>query len=88
MKRIVLFTQETCPKCPQAKELLKEKGVSYEEYNLDDLDGLTEWAEIGQGIKGTPLLVVGEKAFLGPEEIKKALDEGKHLEEGEEPCGL
>ena len=35
MARVEMYLKTTCPYCHRAKELLRGKGVSVEEYNLD-----------------------------------------------------
>lgn len=35
MKKIVIYSSNFCPYCTSAKALLKKKGASYEEINVD-----------------------------------------------------
>lgn len=35
MAKVVVYTTSTCPYCIQAKELLKKKGVKFEEIRVD-----------------------------------------------------
>jgi glutaredoxin 3 len=35
MAKVVIYTTRNCPYCQQAKALLGQKGVAYEEINLD-----------------------------------------------------
>ena len=47
MGRVKIFTTRRCPKCPQAHkvgELLKERGVKVEFFDLETPDGLAEAA--------------------------------------------
>jgi glutaredoxin len=70
---IILFTQYGCKMCPAVRELLEEKGIEYREVNVQTVDGLAEWAEKGRGIKGTPLLIMNDRAILGYEKIEEAI---------------
>jgi len=50
-----LFYKEACPRCPAAKELVKEtKDVEY--FNVEDVDGLAEANYYG--VMATPSIVV------------------------------
>ena len=54
--KIKLFFKPGCPKCPSAKELLEETGFNYEEYNIEEVNGLTEATYYG--IASTPSILV------------------------------
>jgi glutaredoxin 3 len=36
MKKIIIYTTDTCPYCVRAKSLLKKKNASYEEVNVSN----------------------------------------------------
>jgi glutaredoxin len=36
MSKLLLYTLSTCPTCEQAKHVLRERGVAFEERVLDD----------------------------------------------------
>ena len=36
--QIIIYTKSNCPNCTTAKQLLKSKGLEYEEVSLDDID--------------------------------------------------
>ena len=47
MKMVKIFTSDTCPRCPQAKELgarLKGEGIEVRFYDVGAADGLAEAA--------------------------------------------
>ena len=59
---VKVFTKETCPKCPPAKELAKkliEKGVDVNLYSLDEADGLAEASMYD--VMSTPSIIVCDK---------------------------
>lgn len=61
---IQLFTQKNCPKCPTAKETIRqintEKGYAYREFDVETVDGMAEAAYYG--ILSTPSLVLVDSA--------------------------
>lgn len=40
MNKIIIYTKSQCPNCDTAKQLLKSKGIGYDEKSMDDPD---EW---------------------------------------------
>jgi len=59
MGRVKIFTTRRCPKCPQAHkvgELLKERGVKVEFFDLETPDGLAEAAFYS--VQSTPTILV------------------------------
>ena len=51
-----LFTAQWCGYCRQAKAYLAEKGVRYQEYDIDTADGMRAYIESGSG-RGVPVLL-------------------------------
>ena len=39
MARVEIYTKFTCPYCARAKSLLEQKGVDYEEYEINSVPG-------------------------------------------------
>lgn len=59
MKTVKIFWHETCPKCPQAKDLgkiLEKKGFVVEKHNIKDADGMAE--ALFFNIFSTPSIIV------------------------------
>ncbi len=54
-KKIKLFWKESCPRCPEAKLLLAERG-NVETYDVDKVDGLAEAAF--HAVLATPSIVI------------------------------
>lgn len=42
MARVEIYTKFGCPYCARAKRLLEEKGVEYEEYEINSMPGKRE----------------------------------------------
>lgn len=41
---LLVFTQETCPKCDEAKKKLSGAGLKYKEIRVDTVEGRAEFA--------------------------------------------
>ncbi|TET53879.1 MAG: thioredoxin family protein [Actinobacteria bacterium] len=53
--KVKLFYKEACPRCPAAKELVKEtKDVKY--FDIEEVDGLSEATYYG--VMSTPSIIV------------------------------
>ena len=65
MKKIKIYTTNQCPFCKNAKKLLQEKGIEFEEVNIinDEARMLNELAK-RSGIYTVPQVFAGEK-FIG-----------------------
>lgn len=64
MPKVTLFTSSTCPHCHTAKDYLKEKGVEFEERNIQN-DPEARKELIQKGYMGVPVIVVGEEEIQG-----------------------
>ena len=55
MKKVIIYTTNTCPYCVRAKSLLKKKDILYEEVNIEGNELLRD-AMIAKGfLAGLPL---------------------------------
>jgi glutaredoxin 3 len=77
---VTLYTTEPCGFCRNAKALLAQRGISYEEINLaKDPDGRAELAR-KTGMLTFPQVVIGERSIGGFRELLEA-DRAGQLEE-------
>ncbi len=80
--RVFLYTLSTCGWCKKTKELLKEKGVSYEYIDVDVLKAEERKAAIEDLHKrnaplGFPVVIIDDKQLISgyqPDKILSALD--------------
>ncbi|CRH91043.1 Glutaredoxin-like protein, YruB-family [Peptoniphilus asaccharolyticus DSM 20463] len=64
MEKITVYTSNTCPYCTMAKDYLKEKGIEFEEKNVqNDAQARSELME--KGYSGVPVIVVGTEEIVG-----------------------
>ena len=74
MKRVVLYTDTTCPICELVEKYLTERGVEYAKINVDeDLEGKKAFLKLGYD--NLPVLDIDGITILGydTESIEKAL---------------
>ncbi|WP_068454308.1 glutaredoxin family protein [Aedoeadaptatus pacaensis] len=64
MSKVVVYTSNTCPYCTMAKDYLNEKGVEFEEKNVQN-DAAARDELISMGYTGVPVLVIGEEEIVG-----------------------
>ena len=60
---ITIYTKSNCPNCTAAKQLLKEKGLQYDEYWVD-ANTIAEQRIKDAGIKQMPAIYINEQ-FVG-----------------------
>ena len=73
-KKVVMYTTSHCPACKAAKQFLAEKGVPYEEIDVEtSRDGALAFQKLGG--RGVPLILVGDKRMEGfnPQALAAAL---------------
>ncbi len=61
---VVLYSAAWCGYCKKAKAYLAEKGISYQEVDIDTDEGVAAFAQAGGG-KGVPLLLAGGQRVQG-----------------------
>lgn len=64
MSEVKVYTSNTCPYCTMAKDYLKEKGIEYNEKNVQT-DAAARDELISMGYTGVPVLVIGEEEIVG-----------------------
>lgn len=76
-KQVVMYTTQTCPACKVAKQYLAQKGIPYQEIDVQSSrDGMEAFRKLGGN--GVPLIMVGEKRMEGfnSQEFEKMLAAG------------
>ena len=81
MKKVTIYTKQTCPYCVMAKNLLKQKGVSeFQEIRID-LDAEVRQKMIDMtGRMTVPQIYIGETHVGGFDDLS-ALNTGGKLDE-------
>lgn len=64
MDKVILYTSTNCPHCRQVKGYLADKGIEFEERNIEQNDEYAQqvW---DMGVRAVPLTVIGENRVLG-----------------------
>jgi thioredoxin reductase (NADPH) len=71
MPNIEIYTKEDCPFCHKAKELLKEKGEEFTEFDVEKQpEKLTEMLARSQGRKTVPEIFIDGKLIGGFDELR------------------
>lgn len=68
MKNVVVYTSNTCTYCAQAKEYLKENGITFEERNIKEPTFRKEL--MGMGYMSVPVIKIDEEPILGFDKAK------------------
>ena len=73
MANIKMYTTTTCGDCRNAKRFLKERGVAFEEVNIEEVEGAAESVmEINDGKRKVPTFEVDGRTFnLSPYDERK-----------------
>ena len=92
MKKIDIYTLSNCPYCVRAKNLLKNKGVSYREVIIDgNPELIAESVQRSDGMRTVPQIFIENYHVGGYDELSaldksgelnSLLDLGSHLEIG------
>ena len=69
MKKIIIYTTETCPYCVRAKTLLQEKGLAYEEIRVDLDERKREKMVAQTGRRTVPQIFIDEKHIGGYDDL-------------------
>ena len=73
MKKVVMYTSDTCTYCVSAKEYFAENNISYEEKNVKEPTNRKEL--MAMGIMSVPVIKIDEETVIGfnKEEIESLL---------------
>ena len=77
MNSIRIYTKSYCPYCDRAKHLLKSKGYSFEEIDVEHDEGLYEKLKTQTGHRTVPQIFIGDHFVGGFTDMKALDDEGK-----------
>ena len=72
---VKIYTTPTCPWCHKTKEWMKEKKISFTEYNVVKDEKARKRMMEKSGQMGVPVLEIGDQIIVGfdPKAIEKAL---------------
>jgi len=79
LTKVTIYSADWCPFCVRAKRLLDNKGVKYEEVNVDQHPGAREEVTKRTGHKTIPQIFIGEE-FIGGFSELSALEGRGELE--------
>ncbi len=80
MPPVVIYTKSTCPYCHSAKDLLRQKGVAFQEISVDgDRAGQAAMAAKAGGRSSVPQIFIGAKHVGGCDDLY-ALDGAGRLD--------
>lgn len=70
MKKVVLYTTQSCPYCVRAKRLLERKSVEYEELRVDlNPELIDEAIRRSGGLRTVPQIFIGDCHVGGCDEL-------------------
>lgn len=65
MKPVKVYTTSWCPYCVQAKKLLTDRQIPYEEIDCEGDDTLRDWLVKTTGRRTVPQIFIGEEPIGG-----------------------
>lgn len=79
MKEVILYSTDWCPYCNAAKSLLSNKGVEYQEINVEGDSEKRAWLIEVTGQRTVPQIFIGGEPVGGYRELHQ-LDRGGDLD--------
>jgi glutaredoxin 3 len=70
---VIVWSRYNCPQCEQAKSLLKQKGIQFEERKIGDGWMREELLEAVPNAKSVPQIFMNEEYVGGLTELKQRL---------------
>jgi len=78
MKKIIIYSGETCPHCSAAKALLTSKNVEYEEIDIwKDPAKAKEMLQKTNGARTIPQIFIGDHHVGGNDQLQEANRSGE-----------
>ena len=69
MQKVTIYTTPYCPYCHAAKALLKQKGVAFEEIDVQDAATRQQMMLRANGRRTVPQIFIGERHVGGSDDI-------------------
>ena len=69
MKKVIMFTTQTWPHCHTAKAYLREKGIDYEERDVN-VDVVARNEFLKRGLRGVPSFLIDDEVVVGLDKEK------------------
>jgi glutaredoxin 3 len=73
--KVTVWSKYHCPYCDQAKALLSQKGIQFEEKKIGDGYTKEELLEAVPTARSVPQIIINESVIGGFTELKKYLEE-------------
>lgn len=69
MEDVIVYTSTNCPHCRQVKSFLNDKGVQFEERNIEENEDYAQqvW---DMGLRAVPVTVIGDKRIVGMNKLQ------------------
>lgn len=64
MKKVTIYTSNTCPHCKAAKNYLKENNIDFEEKNVDEDRSTIDYL-VENGHRGVPVINIDGEDIVG-----------------------
>lgn len=77
MKQVTVYTADHCPYCMRAKNLLKSKGIVYQEVNISQDPKKREELEEKTGWMTVPMIFIGEEFIGGADKLQEMAASGE-----------
>lgn len=65
----MVYVKDYCPYCTRAKNLLRKKGVEFEEIDISDNDELQEYVIKESGRRTVPQIFINDKPVGGSDDL-------------------
>ena len=78
--KVIIYTPDYCGYCKRAKALLSQKGIAFEEINVEGDDEKRAWLIEQTGQRTVPQIFINEKSIGGYDELS-ALDRSGKLDQ-------
>ncbi|MFN8577836.1 MAG: glutaredoxin 3 [Candidatus Sericytochromatia bacterium] len=69
MAKVVMYIKDYCPYCTRAKNLLKKKGVEFEEIDITHDDDLQHFVVEKSGRRTVPQIFINDQPVGGSDDI-------------------
>lgn len=69
MENVIVYTSTNCPHCRQVKSFLNDKGIEFEERNIEQNEDYAQqvW---DMGLRAVPVTVIGDKRIVGMNKLQ------------------